>query len=144
MGKSIKDIVNYYVRKFGTNDPFRIAKHLNILVQHGNLVEYSGCYTFLKNHRYIFLNQNLDENETMLVMAHELGHAILHSRTNCYFIRNKTFLLCSRIEREANLFLVNLFISDDDLKERRECTVSQLSCEFGLDENLIELRIKGK
>ena len=59
---------------------------------------------FLKNHRYIFLNQKLSKHELKMVMAHELGHAIMHRKENCYFIRNKTLMLTSKIEIEANTF----------------------------------------
>lgn len=91
----IKKIVSYYKRKTGTTDPFDIADQLGILYQICNL-QFEGCYMFLKNHRYIFINENLPEYEQRLVMAHELGHAILHRKENCYFIRNRTLLLNSK------------------------------------------------
>lgn len=139
--KSVKQVANYYKRKFGTSNPFEIAEFLNIEVLFDNFDKCSGCYLFLKNHRCILINRNLEGQEKMLVMAHELGHAILHKNQNCYFIRNKTYLLCSRIEREANLFAVNLLISDDDVKEYESCSIDQLSMVFGLDRKLIELRL---
>ena len=82
MRKDIKRMVAYYIRKFGTNDPFKLAEHLGVLYQIGE-INCEGCYMFLKNHRYIFLNQNLSEQEMRLVMAHELGHALLHRKENC-------------------------------------------------------------
>jgi Zn-dependent peptidase ImmA (M78 family) len=142
MKKDVKEIAEWYMRKFGTKNPFKIAKELKVLVKTDNLGDYSGCYMYLNRHRCIFLNSNLDENERCLVMAHELGHAILHRTQNCYFIRNKTYLLCSRIEREANIFAVNLLISDDELKEYESYTIDQLSMLYGLDRKLIELRLE--
>ena len=62
----------YYCKKFNTRNPFEIADYLGILYQIGD-IGCSGCYMFLKNHRYIFLNQNLSEPEARMVMAHELG-----------------------------------------------------------------------
>ena len=97
---------------------------------------------FLKNHRYIFLNQNLSEYETRLVMAHELGHAIMHRKENCYFIRNKTLLLNSKIEIEANIFAAELLIPDDIIRENRDLTTQQLSRLLGYEQALIELRLK--
>lgn len=96
---------------------------------------------FLKNHRYIFINQNLPEHEQHLVMAHELGHAILHRKENCYFIRNKTLLLNSKKEIEANLFAMELLLSDSFLEEYKEFTVEQISRLTGYHKRLIELRI---
>lgn len=108
--------VSYYVRKFNTRNPFEIADYLNILYQIGD-IGCDGCYMFLKNHRYIFLNQNLSKHDMILVMAHELGHAILHRKQDCYFIKHNTLLLNSKIELEANKFAIELLISDDDLAE---------------------------
>lgn len=141
MRRDIKKIVTYYKRKFKTNDPFEIADRLGILYQIGN-IEFEGCYMFLKNHRYIFLNQNLLEHEMRLVMAHELGHAILHRKENCYFIRNKTLLLNSKNEIEANKFAAELLISDDILEENKDFTTEQLSRMLGYHENLIKLRLQ--
>ena len=107
MNRDIKRTVSHYRKKFNTNDPFVIADQLGILYQIGAL-KYEGCYMFLKNHRYIFLNEDLPPHEQKLVMAHELGHAILHRKEDCYFIRNKTLLLNSKNEIEANKFAVEL------------------------------------
>jgi len=75
-------------------------------------------------------------------MAHELGHAILHRKQNCYFIRNKTLLLNSKTELEANLFAAELLIDDDIILEYPEYTTSQLSKLLGYEERLIELRMQ--
>ena len=72
---------------------------------------------YLKKHRYVFLNQNLSDQAARVVMAHELGHAILHRKENCYFIRNKTFLSNAKIENEANCFAVELLVPDSIYKE---------------------------
>ncbi len=77
-----------------------------------------------------------------MVMAHELGHAILHTKQNCYFIRNKTLLLNSKIEKEANIFAATLLISEDELSEYKDYTLKQLSKILGYSEQLIQLRIQ--
>ena len=76
-----------------------------------------------------------------LVMAHELGHAILHRKENCYFIRNKTLLLNSKKEIEANRFAMELLLPDSFLDEYREFTIEQISRMTGYDQKLIQLRI---
>lgn len=142
MKKDIRKLVSSYVKKYGTRNPFKLAEYLNIQVQIGNLGSCSGCYMFLKNHRCIFLNENLDEREKTVVMAHELGHAIMHRKENCYFIRNKTFLLTSKNEIEANSFAAELLISDDILEENKNFTTEHFSMLLGYPEALIKLRLR--
>lgn len=143
--KNIKNIVDYYVKKCDSRDPFVIAKYLNIQIQIGQLGTPCGCYMFLKNHRCIFINENLSESNMKLVMSHELGHAIMHRKLNCYFIRNKTLLLDSKIETEANTFAVNLLIPDEIIMEiidNQNCTLEYMSRMLGYNQKLIELRMK--
>lgn len=135
----IRRVVAYYIRIFGTSNPFEIADRLDVLYQIGNLKQ-EGCYIFLKNHRYIFLSNQLPHDELILVMAHELGHALLDRKSNCYFIRNKTLLLNSKLERRANLFAAYLLIPDDMIEEFEGYTVEQMSLCTGYPKELIELR----
>lgn len=141
MGERIRLLVSYYVKRLHTRDPFEIADSLGILYQVGD-IGCAGCYMFLKNHRYIFLSQDLPEHELKLVMAHELGHALMHKKQNCYFIRNKTFLLSSKTELEANRFAIELLIPNEVILENWQLTTEQLARLTGFSENLIKLRLK--
>ena len=123
MRNDIQKIVSRYIHKYETRNPFEIAKALNIEVLIGALGSRCGCYMYLKRHRCIFLNESLPEHEKRLVMAHELGHAVLHRKENCYFIRNKTLLLNSKKEIEANKFAMELLLPDSFLDEYRDFTI---------------------
>lgn len=140
MKKDIKRLVSYYVKKYNTRDPFELANYLNVEVQCGNLGSRSGCYMFLKNHKCIFLNDNLDEKESELVMAHELAHSILHRKDNCYFVRNKTLLLTSKNEIEANTFAAELLIPDSIILENPGMTKNQIARLTGYDEKIMEFK----
>lgn len=140
MGKSIKSKVNYYTRKFGTRNPFKIAKELDVLVKVEDIGDCPGCYMYLNRHRCIFLNNGLSEFEMRFVMAHELGHAVLHRLQQSYFMRNKTLLLTSPIEREANTFAAELLISDDDIEVCE--TIGQISSITGIPEEIVKLRFE--
>ena len=85
---------------------------------------------------------NLTDREVRLTLAHEIGHVLLHPTTNTYFLRSKTRFSVGSFEYEANLFAVCFLISDEELFEYREFSLSQLSAVFGLPEELIEMRIK--
>lgn len=136
----IKHLVAYYAKLYQTSDPFELADRLGVLYQIGNC-KHEGHYMFLKNHRYIFLSDKLEDSELNLVMAHELGHALLDRKTNCYFIRNKTLFLASRIEKRANLFAAYLLITDDMLQNYAGHTREQFCNCTGYPEELIDLRL---
>ena len=136
----IKRLVACYVKKFKTSDPFELAEHLNVEVQTGPLGNRAGCYMFLKNHKCIFLNEDLEEHERTLVMAHELAHSIMHRKENCYFIRNKTLLLTSKIEIEANTFAAELLISDNLIYDHPGVGKSQIARIAGYDERIMEFK----
>lgn len=140
MRKDIKQTVNYYVGKFNTRNPYELAKCLNVEVQIGQLGSRAGCYMFLKNHKCIFLNEDLEEKEMMLVMAHELGHAIMHRKENCYFIRNKTLLLTSKIEIEANTFAAELLIPDEIIFEHPGMPAEQIARLAGYNERIMDFK----
>lgn len=143
MIRDIRKIVSKYRRKYQTSDPFEIAEALGIQIQVGNLGTREGCYMYLKRHKCIFLNESLDEHERLFVMAHELGHAILHPRENCYYIRNKTGLLISKTEMEANKFAIELLLPDNVLAEYTNLgyTIDQVARITGYHRKMIELRL---
>lgn len=139
--RDIKKLVSYYVKKFDSTNPFEIADALGIIVQTGKL-GFEGCYMFLKNHRCIFLNEDLSDRDKLFVMAHELGHAIMHWKDNCYFIRNQTLLLNSKKEIEANTFAVELLVPDNIVLEYQDYNIQQLSMLLGYDEKLLQLKFR--
>lgn len=140
MYRDIKTITLQLIKKYNTQNPFKIADALKIEYIIGPMGGYSGCYLYLKRHRCIFLNDELPENEMQLVMAHELGHAILHRKENCYFIRNKTFLSTAWIEKEANTFAAELLIPDSLIYENPDMTKSQLARLAGYDEQIMDFK----
>ncbi len=142
MGKDIKEIVAYYTKKFNTDNPFAIADGLNIQIYQLPLGRLSGYYKYLKHHKCIYINSDIENNAFKdTVMAHELGHAILDPKENCYFLNKYTLLLTSKVERRANIFTAELLLSDDLISEYSSYTVEQLSSLTGLDVNLINLKL---
>ena len=146
LGKDIKDIVNALVKKYYTRNPFEIADHLGIMVRYDDLGELKGFYTYKRRKRIIFINRSLENTDTYkmrdMVAAHELGHAILTPKSQCYFFSDNTFFLKSKPEIEANAFAAELLISDEDILEHQSYTTEQLARVTGYEKRLVELRIK--
>lgn len=140
MNRNIKKIALHLIKKYNTQNPFKIADDLKIEYIIGPMGQYSGCYLYLKRHRCIFINEDLPENDRHFVMAHELGHALLHRKENCYFIRNKTLLSTLRIEKEANTFAAELLIPDSLIYENSGMTKNQLARLAGYNEKILDFK----
>ena len=115
----IKRLVRYYERMVGTRNPVTIAEYAGIRIAVLPLGTIAGNYKLINRKRWIFVNDSIPTDSPLfqVVVAHELGHALLHRKENCAFIKNKTLLLTSGIEREANQFAAELLISIDIIEE---------------------------
>lgn len=141
--RKIRRLISYYSRLCGSRDPVAIANYAGIGIHICPLGEIAGNYKLLKRKRWIFVNENMEPGSPMfnVVVAHELGHALLHRKENCAFIKRHTLLLTSGIEREANLFAAQLLIDDALLMEYKGMTEEQFCNGTGYPKELIRLRI---
>ena len=107
------------MKKYETNNPEVLADYLNVTIIRMPLEDMvAGFYKIIKRRKYIFLNTDIDdENFMRVVSAHELGHAIMHPKENCAFMKNHTLFLTSRLEIEANTFAAYLLISNQYIEE---------------------------
>lgn len=143
MDEKIIKKVNSLIKKYETNDPFEIANALNIFVVNCQLGNVSGNYKYIKRGKWIFINSFIEEEaHRKVVMAHELGHAILHPKENCCFMGHQTLLLTSKIERQANIFAAYLLISSIMLNDYTGYTKDQFCKGTGYPKELLELRLK--
>ena len=107
------DTVQKLIRLTGTNDPFRIASHLNIPVLFEDLGNIYGYYNMVLRMKQIHINQALSEFDQTFTCSHELGHAVA----------------------------LDLRIGNDVLLEHCHYTTSQLANMLGYPEELIKLRV---
>lgn len=128
----------------GSHDPIKIAEYAGIRIAIVPLGDISGNYILIRRKRWIFVNETIPKDSSLfqVIVAHELGHALLHRKENCAFIKSRTLLLTSGIEREANLFAAHLLITDDILKEYAGYTQEQFCNSTGYPKELIELRLE--
>ena len=142
--KKIISIANGVVKKYGTRDPFKMAKLCGAELMVKNLGSLKGFYKVVYDTPFIFLNSNLPLSEARLVCAHELGHHALHrAAARVGFEEFSLFSENSRREYEANLFAAVLLISDEDIKELigMGYTSSQIANELCIDERITGLKI---
>lgn len=128
--RDIKGTVIKLINKYNTNDPFEIASELGIWIYEMDLGNIDGHYMYAKRKKVFFINSRLSENDRLLCCAHELGHALLHSKSNVYFNDSKTFFNQLKHENEADKFAAELVIKDSLLWEYNDFPLEVVSnCE---------------
>jgi len=108
----IKSMVKRLSDKYDTNDPIRIASEQQILIFYEDFKNIWGYFNSSRRIMMIHVNSNLSEALQRFVIAHELGHRIMHPNVNVPFLRANTLHSIDRIEREANQFAVELLMED--------------------------------
>ena len=141
----IQKIVENLKRKYRTNNPFELAKCLNITILYEELGEIKGYYNKFARQKFIHLNNNLREDELYFTCGHELGHALMHPNSNTPALRANTLYSINKLETEANQFSVDLIIDDKKIKEFLEdnfYTLDNISKLLCVDKNILEFKIK--
>lgn len=138
----IKKRVNQLVRKFGTRNPLEIAERMGCIIVRYPLEGVRGFYHYFQRNHIIYVDDRLPDHMILFVIAHELGHVLLHKKSNAIFMDTRTHFVKNKYENEANLFAMDLLISDEDIEEHLDFTTSQLSTLYGYHKSLIELRMR--
>ncbi len=145
--KKLSDIGESLVRRYGTRDPFKIAKELGInVIFCDNFGSLKGMYRVIKRNRFIFINKALSSRMKAIVCAHELGHDLLHrqlARANGLH-EFMLYDMDTRAEYEANIIAAEILIDTDDLLEyiyNYHYSAEQIARALHTDINLVALKI---
>ncbi|MFD1363070.1 ImmA/IrrE family metallo-endopeptidase [Lentibacillus salinarum] len=139
----IKNIVHQIEKKYKTDNPFEICSLMNIHVIPWDLhEEINGFYKYDRRNKYIFINFNLNDDMQRFVCSHELGHAILHPRSNTPFLRNQTLFSIDKIEVEANTFAVELLMNDEKVYKFKDTNLSirEIGKIYGIPGSVVYLK----
>lgn len=137
----IKREIDKIVNKYHTRDPFELCDALKVNCYILDLhKEINGLYQYEKRNQFIYINCNLSDELQKVICAHELGHAILHKKTNCTFLKKNTFFNVDKLEREANLFAAELIIPND-FKNFIGQTLKEISHYLNVPEDLLKLKL---
>src|SRR6056297_765257 len=138
--KWISDIVIGLTETYGTNDVYSLCDFLNIEIIHVHNNIKSNSY-FVRNSvgdEYVFVKPGLEYTEERALIAHELGHAILHTDLNVTFY---CMPLCNKckLELQANQFAAELLLVNIDFDKYAYdgSTIKSFAYEIEVPENLI-------
>lgn len=101
-------------RKYGTRNPYKLCKRMKINIVYMDLGNIKGIYKKVVTNKFIVINENLDEFCQKVVLAHELGHAVLHHSKEIQALKDYDLFpqFSNQIEVEANTFAAELLIDD--------------------------------
>ncbi len=104
--EEIKMLVSNLIRFFKTSNPYYLAAKLNIFIKETNVDPdlFKARVYFVDDKKGIMINKNLDDKSKKILIAHEIGHALLHKD----FLTYHGCSCSERIEYEANLFALEL------------------------------------
>ena len=134
------------VNKYGTRDPKKICRKLGIGLYFKDLGECLGLYICKLKRRNIIVNENLSEAQTLMILAHELGHDRLHRKLakEGAFQELQLFDTPSSTERDANAFAAHLLIDDSELMEYityYQYDVGHIAGAMSLNPNLVMMKL---
>ncbi len=142
MKNYIRKVIGNLKKQFDTTNPFELAESLDITLIVTSLGSISGMYKYINRNKTIFLNENLNEYEQRFVLAHEIGHAILHTKSSCFFSNTLNNKL--KIEYQANLFAAELLIDLNEIDKLylQGYSIKQLAAYYNVPVELIEFKFK--
>ena len=125
-GEYIAEQVRRLTTHYDETDPERLCTAMAVvLMRQGMGREENACKGFFLckcRVRLIMLNADLSRPLQRIVLAHELGHAVLHAKlsADAGFHDFTLFDETSVCEYEANLFAAELLLPDERVMERLE------------------------
>lgn len=96
-----------------------VVDKTNAIVLEQELGNTAGLYMYIEKNRLILINSNLSDSKKKIVLAHELSHAILHTKSNCAFNLSNAV---SKAETEAN-YCANVILETLNIFKDREFTI---------------------
>jgi Zn-dependent peptidase ImmA (M78 family) len=104
-------------KQLHTSNLYEIADSLGVDVSFDDLGCLKGLFTTCEGYMFIVINENLEEIMMKIVLAHELGHVLLHRHLaeNGQFREFSLYDMASKPEMEANIFAANILLTDKEV-----------------------------
>lgn len=148
----IVDTVNDFIKKYDETDPFRLAEAMDIQVSYQSMGTGEKCckgfFIVYKRIKHITINCDLPRIMQRIVLAHEIGHAVLHaksaSRALAQFHDTALFDAGDSTEYEANLFASELLLSDEAVMEalNDDLYFSQIASELYVPQEMLDFKFR--
>ena len=121
--RNMKLRVKNLVEKYNTSNPYTLCEKLNIEIRYFYYEDIKGFFRKVLRRKYIVINEKLDEYSQLVVLCHELGHAIYHSSKNKLLMKINFLNYVPELEKEANEFAAELmkYQNEVSFEVARDC-----------------------
>jgi Zn-dependent peptidase ImmA (M78 family) len=130
---SVKKKVEQLIKKHGTNNPFNLARAMDISIIFEPLGDSLGYFSRFNRISIIHINESLPYEKQLSTCAHELGHVIMHPDINTAFLKANTYFPTSQIELEANEFMLELLFGQGC----EIVTINEATEKYGIEEQIL-------
>ena len=116
----IIEAVEKLVKKYDTKDPYELCRALGIKIHFYNMEKkLKGFFFYQSRQKNIVIDSNVNEVLERILIAHELGHAVLHTKIAMMKgFQEMEVLDGSYLEEdEANFFAAELLLDDNEVLE---------------------------
>lgn len=131
-------------RKYGTRNPEIIANEMGIIIlkRPYSSTKTKGFFKKELGNKFIVVNSNLSQLDQLIVIAHELGHAILHDSKVALYLHEYSLFPRGKVEVEANKFAAELLINEQDLDKHsmENMTQEQIASYYGVPLELVKYK----
>lgn len=136
----IDDIVDGVIEEYGSNI-YDICDALDITIIKLNSDILNNREAIYQRHsvlgEVIYLKSNLDRSYERFILAHELGHAILHVEVKEAAF-NPSLVNLGKLELQANYFALKLLDINTDIEELSYFSIPELGKVLHMPESMTE------
>lgn len=135
--------------RFHETDPFQLCKNLGIIVirkpfgVEENAIK--GFFLEMNRIRTITINSDLPSEIQKIIVAHEIGHALLHRKTGIHAFHDVgLFDESTTYEKDANLFAAEYLLNDEDVLAtlNTDCTFFSAAASLYVPMELLDFKFR--
>jgi len=120
--------------------PYDVASDLGYFVHILDMGEEAlGYHYHVGSAKVIALSSRLSNEKREFVLAHELGHAMMHTHIKVSMFTSTSLYSSDLVERQANIFAALLLF-----RHREAVTIDELSQKYEIEPNILKDLLGGR